>query len=475
MEKMWKLLRRGVVGLLSLILVIVIMLLLAMPVSKSVENEVIDPGQKFEKLVLTGVNVVDIENNEIQRGKSLFLNEGRIEEIVPDSLADYSGYHRITATNQYVCPGLIDMHAHVFDRTDLIQYLSYGVTTIRNMMGFPMHLRWKAQLEQGELPGSRLITAGPTLNNKGQGGPFHKGLSSAEDAVAVIQSFKSQGYDFIKIYDGITSEQMKAIVETASQLNMQVVGHPPRYLGIDELAASKMRSIEHVEELFQGLLDYEFDETGARKIAKTFAHNDVNVCVTLSAYHQIYLAVVKKQPFVDQELSNPINPLIKFIGKKQMAEFPTYTQEGYDWTVKKYGFMQRLVQILDEEGVTLLFGTDTGPSLTVPGYTVHQEMLLLKEAGLTNIKILKSATIDAADNLGMINEIGSIEVGKMAEFVVTQSNPLEDLTTLSTPLAVFHSEYFYNSEEIVALRELGETKQGWYVTLGNFLEHLLKK
>ena len=125
--------------------------------------------------------------------------------------------------------------------------------------------------------------------------------------------------------------------------------------------------------------------------------------------------------------------------------------------------------------MTLLFGTDTGPSLTVPGYTVHQEMMLLKKAGLTNIKILKSATIDAAENLGMLDEIGSIEVGKRAEFLVTQSNPLEDITTLSTPLGVTQGVYFYDSEAIVEIRKLGEEKQSWFVTLGNFMEHLLKK
>jgi imidazolonepropionase-like amidohydrolase len=475
MKKMLKILKGILIGLISLILILTIGLLLAIPISKSVENEVQNPGQKFEKWVLTGVNVVDIKNNEIQYGKSLFMNRGHIENIVPDSLADYSGYHQIAATNQYISPGLIDMHAHAFDRTDLTQYLSHGVTTIRNMMGFPMHLRWKTQLAQGDFVGSRLITAGPTLNNEGHGGPFHKGIATAEEAKAAILSIKNQGYDFIKIYDGITSEQMNTIMETASELNMQVVGHPPRFLGIEELAESKMRSIEHVEELFQGLLDYKFDEDAARKIAKVFAENNVKVCVTLSAYHQIYLAVVEKQAFIDEQLTHPINPFLKFIGTQQMAEFPTFSPEGYNWTVKKYKFMERLVKILDEEGVTLLFGTDTGPSLTTPGQTVHEEMQLLKQAGLSNSKILKSATIDAAMNLGLSAEIGSIEVGKRAEFILIRANPLEDLKTLSEPNAIIYGEQYYDVEAVKTLRGLGENKQGWYVTLGNFLEHLLKK
>ncbi len=475
MNKIWKILKGLLIGLLSLILFCSAALLLAIPISKLVEKKVSDPAQKSEKFVLIGVNIVDIKNNQIQSRKSLFVNKGHIENIISDSLADYDGYHQITAINQYISPGLIDMHAHVFDRTDLTQYLSHGVTTVRNMMGFPMHLRWKTQWIKGDFPGSRMITAGPTLNDTGQGGPFHKGLSSVAEARASVQSFKDQGYDFIKIYDGINSEQMKAIMATAKTLNMKVAGHPPRSLNVEELALSGMQSIEHVEELFQGLLNYKFDETGARQIAKIFAENDVKVCVTLSAYHQIYLAVVEKQPFIDEQLTHPINPLIKFIGKKQTAEFPTFSKEGYDWTVKKYEFMERLVKILDEEGVTLLFGTDTGPSLTTPGQTVHEELQLLLQAGLSNEKILKSATIHAAANLGLSAEIGSIEMGKRAEFLLLNSNPLENLKTLSEPAAIVYRDQYYDAQNIRELRAKGEDKQGWYVTLGNFLEHLLKK
>ncbi len=472
---MRKNLKRIVIGLISLILFIFIGLLLAIPFSKSAENEVFDPGQEYEKLVLTGVNIVDVKTNAILQGKSVFLNHGLIENIEDDSLADYSGFQQINAIDKYISPGLIDMHAHIFDRTDLTQYLSHGVTTVRNMMGLPMHLRWKTQLKEGKFPGSRMITAGPTLNGEGEGGPFHKGLSSVDEAKASVQSFKDQGYDFIKIYDGINPEIMTAIMETAKTLDLKVAGHPPRSLNVEQLASSGMQSIEHVEELFQGLLDYKFDEIGALNIAQVFAKNNVKVCVTLSAYHQIYLAVVEKQPFIDEQLTHPINPFIKFIGKQQMAEFPTFSQEGYDWTVKKYEFMEQIVKILDEEGVVLLFGTDTGPSLTTPGQTVHEEIQLLKQAGLTDSKILKSATIDAAMNLGLSSEIGSIEVGKRAEFLLLSTNPLENLKILSKPEAVVYGEHYYDVEAVETLRELGGNKQGWYITLGNFLEHLLMK
>lgn len=473
MKRALKILKKIVIGLLGLILLLILLLALSIPYGKNRSNVPLkQSGELYTKIVLTNVNIIPMDSNKVVYNQNLYLDHGKITAITSDSLPVNKGYKILEGKGKYVIPGLIDMHAHIFDRTDLPQYLSYGVTTVRNMMGFPMHLRWKEQWENKEFPGSRLITASPTINGGDDNSPFHKNIENANEARSAIEKYSDEGYDFIKVYNGIDSLQLKAIEETAQKNKMLIAGHPPN-VSIERLMASHLVSIEHIEELFY-LLNDDYAKIKMRKIAKRLKLANKAVVINLVAFHRIYKTTIKGQTYFDGLDYTNLNPIIAFIGKKQLSDYIGVSDEYRAYCKAKYNAMQEFTKILAQEEVKLLFGTDTGPNLIIPGETVLEEIELLTEAGLSPFQILQSATYNAGKVLNR-PDLGKIAINTAADLIVLNENPLQDLQTLSTPKWLFAQGRLYNKNTIDDLRNTGIKKQSTYATIGLWLEHLLLK
>lgn len=433
-------------------------------------------GENIEKLALTNVNIVSMAHNDsILTGKTLLIENGRIGDVIEDSLDIPNNYRVVDLKGKYIAPGLIDMHTHIFDRSDLPMYLGYGVTTVRNMMGFPMHLRWREQVKTNKYPGPELITAAPTINSGGNGSPFHKNIVEIQEGIDAVKEYKELGYDFIKIYGGLNKEQLTGIMDEAVKNDLFVVGHPPKEIALEDLLEYDIKSYEHVEEMVQSLMDYELDTILGRKIAKELQQGGAKMTLTLSPFHNIYKATLEGDDFLNTIPKEKINPFVRLIGKKQLGEWVDTNEGAYKWNKEKYECMESLTRILHEEGVELLLGTDTGPSLTVPGITLHDEMELLKNVGISNLEILRSGTINAARALGQIDELGTISKGKRANLIVIEMNPLDDLVTLREPYMILNNGMVYDREAISRLRKLGSEKSNLLMTIGRFIDHMLNK
>ncbi len=473
MKRAVKILKKIILSILALVLLLMLILAISIPYGKSkTSSPITSPGAEQSKMVLQNVHIVAMDTSEVIYNKNVYINLGKIVNITPDSLPLIKGYTPINTHGKYLVPGLIDMHAHIFDRTDLTQYLSYGVTTVRNMMGFPMHLRWKQQWEANEIAGSRLITATPTLNSGEDTGPFHKNIDTASEAEKAVEDYANAGYDFVKIYNGIDSLQLKAIESAAQKNNMDIAGHPPS-ISLDGILSSEIVSIEHIEELYY-LLGEDYSASKMRGIAKKLKISGKAVVINLAAFHRIYKTVVEGQTYYDGLESEHLNPIISFIGKKQLKDYLEAGPKYVDYCKTKYKAMQDFTQILAQEEVKILFGTDTGPNLIIPGATVLEEIILLKDAGLSSFQILQSATYNAANVLNR-SDLGIIAVGSQAELIILEDNPLENLQTLKQPKWLLAHGQIYNEDAIKKLREKGQNKQNTYATIGLWLEHLFKK
>lgn len=471
MKKTIKILKIILKSIAIVIALIFLFLAISIPYGKNTENDMSIVGINYDKIVLKGVNILSMETDSVFYNKNLYIANNKVVDITPNSIIN-SGYEVINADNKFVMPGLIDMHAHVFDRTDLPQYLSYGVTTVRNMMGFPMHLRWKKQLNENKLVGSNLITASPTINSGDNAGPFHKTVNSESDTTEAIENYLAEGYDFIKVYDGVDSLQMKTIEKIAASRNVQIAGHPPS-LSLIGLLNSKMVSIEHTEELLK-FLDKERSEVSIRELARKIKQSNIAVTLNLLAFNRINRISQEGVAYYESLQKQHLNPVIKFIGTNQLGE---YTKAGSKYKLyaqNKYRAMENLSRILVEEDVSVLLGTDSGPNFIKAGASVVEEMLLLREAGLNEFDILKSATYNASQNLD-IEDLGHISIGARADLLLLDENPLDNLNVIINPSSVFSNSKLYNSNNLSELREIGEQKQNTYATIGSFLEHLISK
>lgn len=471
MKKAIKILTKAlkIIGLLILLKILV--LALSIPYGRSSEKDMPELGISYNKIVLKGVNILPMDVDTILYNKNIYIEANKIVAITADSIIN-TGFEVINANGKFVMPGLIDMHAHIFDRTDLPQYLSYGVTTVRNMMGFPMHLRWKQQMEENKLVGSSLITASPTINSGDNAGPFHKTVDSAGEAKETIEDYLNQGYDFIKVYDGVDSLQMVAIQNAAISKNAQIAGHPPK-LSLKRLLNSSMASIEHTEELLK-FLDKERSEKSIRDLAKQIKAANKSVTLNLVAFNRINRISQEGNPYYESLQSDHLNPVTKFIGTKQLE---VYTQAGSkykQYAKDKYRVMENLCRTLNEEGVNILMGTDSGPNFIVAGTSIIEEMELLKKAGLTEYDILKSATYNAANTLEMESQ-GIVQIGSTADLILLNENPIENFNVFSSPSMLFTKSKYYSSNDLSEIRIIGENKQNTYATIGLFLEHLINK
>lgn len=472
MKKIKSIVKRFFIGITALILLVIIVLAISIPVGKLSEKFIENPGIPYDKIVLTNVNIIPMTNDTVWKNKHIYIENGRITKITPDSITIQSAYKEINLQNAYVMPSLIDMHAHIFDRTDLPQYLSYGVTTVRNMMGFPMHLRWKEQLKNNEFPGSDLITATPTINSGANAGPFHQVITTETEAKETITSHANAGYDFVKVYDDVTMPVLKVIEKTAHEHSLTVVGHPPA-ITLQELLSSSLVSIEHVEEL-RKFLDKENSEASMLAIAKQLKESNKAVTINLVAFYRIYKTAMEGQAYLDDLSLSKINPVTAFISQKQLGDY-TEAGSGYKaFAFKKFKTLQHFAKILTDEGVTILFGTDAGPNFIAPGSAIHEEIALLTEAGISAYDILKSATINASSVLKKQN-IGHIAVEAKSHLLILNENPLTALETLKNPRMIFTDNHYYTTIEIKKLRSIGEVKQSTFATIGLFLEHLINK
>ncbi|MEQ9309135.1 MAG: hypothetical protein RLN90_06735 [Balneolaceae bacterium] len=473
---MKKILKRTLIALLSIVVVILVSLVLLS--IESVKYNPVDKtfGTKMKKVAITNGRILDTKTGSLSGEKTILINHGHIIDILEAEIEVSEEYSIIDATDKVLMHGLADMHTHIFDRVELIQYLSYGVTHVRNMMGFPSHLDWRSEVENNLLSGSRLITAGPTLNGNQNTSPLHSNLETAEEAYEAVRKIKDDGYDFIKVYDGLSRDQLESIAKASIEHEITFSGHPVRGLSDEYILGTGYTTIEHVEELFQGMLDFKFDTLKALELVKRLKEADIPITITLSAYNHLYRTVLEKETFLKTIPTDEINPFLRTLGERSLDGWKNPTQSGYDWTLEKYAFMEYLVRLLDQEEVPILLGTDTGPNLTVPGWSVHKEMILMQNLGISNLKIIQSGTTEVVDILSHRSFTGTIEKGTIANILILDENPLDNLRSLSLPRGLFLEGIYYDQSTLLEMRAYAKQHfSPFLISVGQFLNYIFNK
>lgn len=425
-----------------------------------------DPGThgvSLNRTVIANVDVLTMADREIIPRQFVLIEAGRIVSISDKPPENGEDYTVIDGGGSTLMPGLIDMHTHIFDRTDLLNYLSRGVTTVRNMMGMPMHLRWRAEIEGGDLPGPRLVTSSPTING-GEFAPFHVFPKNAEEARKMVRRYRTCGYDFIKIYDGLSPDIFSAVVGEAQTQGMDVAGHLPRSLELSKILAAGLASIEHAEEIYSTQLTDEGAGARIESIAEQIAVSKTAITPTLVAYRNLQRANADPEKFFQSVDMNRINPVVRFFDHRAAGDFIRNGKP--DRIERKMGLMTELTRRIYDRGGVVLLGTDTGPAFTVAGRSLHDEIALNVEAGVDPYAILYSGTVAAATILNMSGEIGVIAPGARAELILVSGNPLADLSTMRRPAGVLMNGRYFNREALDAMQERGAQTSTAYATMG---------
>ncbi len=389
------------------------------------------------------VNVIPMSSAEVLRHQTVVINAAQIVSIGPVS----STVIPVSATvieggGRYLMPGLVDMHFHMpepdLDWGELQTYLAFfvanGITTVRSTIGTPSHPLVKQRVERGEILGPSLYIASPPISARD--------TPSAEEARRKILRYRSDGYDCVKMFEINDTTYFNAVVKASREAWLPCFGHVGRGIELGR-ALRFMRSIEHLG----GYLTAEgaAESTLWSDVAAT---RDAGVwnCPTQYYYEVNLSRNLAKLERADGILLVPTATRLDWVAKKR-AEIAEGVAASKRDSLEIAG-RREVISALDEVGAGLLLGSDSPGRFRVPGYSLMEEIRALRAAGVTPAAILAAGTRSAAACLGQQNELGTVEVGKRADLVLLDANPLEDIENLRRRAGVMLRGAWYTSEEL---------------------------
>jgi imidazolonepropionase-like amidohydrolase len=409
-------------------------------------------SQAGDVTALRHVTVISGLGTAPQSDFDVIVDGARIAAVAPHGLIKLPAQARVMdLPGCYVIPGLIDMHAHVtFLRPSdrgaseqvLKTLLDFGITTVRNPSAPAREgVALREDVRAGRIIGPRIFTSGEAINIGTVGSEAEVRAEVARQAAA--------GVDFIKLYAGLPPELVRAGISEAHRRKLPVVGHlqetdwtQAAQAGIDfvthgapwsaSLLPAALRDTYRRRISRQGAMKarifwlekVDLDGPQVREMIRTMAQHGVSVDPTLVAYESKFK---RNSPKYAGSLD------LQYASEAMRAN---WTDGGAtaDWTDADFRRMDaawpkmlRLTRMLHHGGVMLTAGSDLPNLFVVPGVSLHQELELLVQAGLPPLEVLKIATHNAAKALGILNETGAVEAGKLADLVVLSADPLSDI------------------------------------------------
>ncbi|MEG3658995.1 amidohydrolase family protein [Arenibacter palladensis] len=435
------------------------------------------PASNNSTYLITNVNIIPMHQDTVLANKMVYIQDGIIKSI-SESLPNKE-VEIIDAKGRFLLPGLIDMHVHVWDKYELGLYLANGVTAVRNVWGIPMHLRIKEDVNNDKILSPHFYTTGPKLTGPEFIGDDNLNLTSPSEAKDKVISYNDRGYDFIKTYYGLDRDIFDAVVEQAAISKMDIVAHPSQKVPFSYHLNPQIKSFEHAEEIVQQPLQFNLDTIRLQPIIDSISNSKHSrYCPTLTVFNNIYQMMINDSILEAEPLSY-MNPLIKKVdSKNQFNRWHNAKMKDssvVDRIKNQHDFHLEIVAQLHKAGVPIICGTDAGIGVTLPGFSIHKELAFYKEAGLSNYEVLKTATVNAAQTHSIMNQLGTIEEGKVANLLLVDNNPLMELSTLENPSSIFIKGRQINRKTLLSFKEKAKNRKNLIASALTYLENLLIK
>lgn len=420
-----------------------------------------DAAKSAPPVIFIHVNLVPMDSERVVPDQSVLVENGTIVKIASDIPAPAGATVIDGHGTYYLTPGLADMHIHSSTMRDMALFLSTGVTTVLNMGGarasfMDSHV---PKLNRGEEPGPHFY-AGFVVDGTPEYGQFV--VATPEEARGMVSIAKTNGYDFIKVYNNIAPDTFQAFIDEGKRQGIPVIGHGVTRVGLEKQFEAGQIMVAHTEEYFYTVFfppgDTSNRPPNTDQIGPAIAFTKKSGAY-VTADLNTYLTIARQWARPDVVASMLKVPHVELVDPDDRIR---WRFEGYD---KRDGsvdlraqFLRVFSKALADSGVPLITGTDvpTIPGL-VPGYALHEDMAALEAAGLTRYQVLTAATRTPGEFMEKakpdIQPFGTIEEGSRADLILSSGNPLDDLKTLERPLGVMATGRWYDAAALKALQD----------------------
>ena len=351
------------------------------------------------------------------------------------------GVPELDATGRFVMPGLTDLHVHT-SAEDFPLFLANGVTTVRELNGSPRHLSLREQVRSGAVAGPRLFVSTPLLTGQSWS-VRHAIVPDADSARAAVRAAAAAGYDWIKVYDGLSAATYEALVTAARAAGLPLTGHIPESVGLAGVLAAR-QDLEHVEKIAWFTGGMAPDPAGIPEVVRQVKAAGVRLTATLWSQRALSMqGTVEYDSLFNRSEMAWVDASTRgwwgSLRRDATARFDPSGRSG-----RMHAYQRALVLALFQAGVPILVGTDTPNPMLVPGFSMHDELEALVDAGLPVAAVLHSATALAGEVLGLPGRLGVVRAGAMADLLVLAADPLVELGTLRRPLGVVAGGRLYD-------------------------------
>lgn len=398
--------------------------------------------QPAADLALVGVNVLPMDDERVLERQTILIHDGRIVAIGGvDDVTVPEGAETVQLDGKYVLPGLAEMHGHLaggnaaMNERILTLNVAHGILTIRSMLGHPAQLELRDRVARGEVLGPRIYTSGPSAN----GGS----VATAEQGEQMAREQHAAGYDLIKIHPGVSLEAFDALAATAKEVGIPFGGHVPAAVGVHHAIESGYVSIDHLDGYAEAAVrdGVEVTQSGffGTLIAGDLDHAKIPALVTKTKDAGVW--VVPTETLMINFLSE--TPPAESVSRPEMAWLPAEMATNWESSRRNFQagaqfstaenrqklmeFRSALLKEMQAQEVGILLGADAPQVNNIPGLATLEELSAVVAAGLTPYQALVSGTRAVAVYFGTESDSGTVETGKLANLLVVDANPLDDI------------------------------------------------
>ncbi|MEJ7847848.1 MAG: amidohydrolase family protein [Pyrinomonadaceae bacterium] len=413
--------------------------------------------EKKSTVGIRNVTLINMVSGTPETDMTVLISGNRLTRIgKSEKVRIPKGAHVIDGSGKFLIPGLWDMHVHIFNNvsnvgthnkeTHFPLFIANGVTGMRDMFSdgddIKLARQWQTEIDAGTTIGPRIAVGSRIVDGPPSFLPNLMVVKTADEGRAAVRTLKKEGAGFIKVYWNLTPDAYYAIADESKKLGIVFAGHVPFSISAADVSDAGQKSIEHLTGIVETCSSKE-DELRKKEWTpevgeETYATYDAKKCLNLfkrfaknGTWHTPTAILHRGMSLYDDDrFRNDVN--FKYVSKATLNDWANSPQldKSHEFKVRKERF-ERLIEtigIMHRAGVPILAGTDNNNPYVIPGFALHDELELFVKAGMSPLQALRTATTNPAKYLGLETSVGTIENGKLADMVILDANPLNEIS-----------------------------------------------